>query len=61
MGQPSRNSPSPGIGPTAAAVIVAEIGLVMNRFPTPGHLASWAKFAPGGEGVGREESTVGGS
>lgn len=37
----------PGIGPTAAAVIIAEIGLDMNRFPTPGHLASWAKFAPG--------------
>ncbi len=37
----------PGIGPTAAAVIVAEIGLDMDRFPTPGHLASWAKFAPG--------------
>ena len=30
-----------------AAVIIAEIGLDMSRFPTPGHLASWAKFAPG--------------
>jgi len=37
----------PGIGPTAAAIIIAEIGLDMTRFPTPGHLASWAKFAPG--------------
>jgi transposase len=37
----------PGIGPVAAAVIIAEIGLDMSRFPTPGHLASWAKFAPG--------------
>lgn len=37
----------PGIGATTAAVIVAEIGLDMTRFPTPGHLASWAKFAPG--------------
>jgi transposase len=37
----------PGIGPTAAAVIIAEIGLDMSRFPTAGHLASWAKFAPG--------------
>ncbi|MFI7503328.1 transposase [Streptomyces sp. NPDC049687] len=37
----------PGIGPTAAAVIIAEIGLGMSRFPTAGHLASWARFAPG--------------
>lgn len=37
----------PGIGPRAAAVIIAEIGTDMSRFPTPGHLASWAKFTPG--------------
>jgi transposase len=37
----------PGIDPTAAAVIIAEIGLDMSRFPTAGHLASWARFAPG--------------
>jgi transposase len=37
----------PGIGPTAAAVIIAEIGTDMTRFSTPGHLCSWAKFAPG--------------
>jgi transposase len=36
-----------GIGPVAAAVIIAEIGTDMSRFPTPGHLVSWAKFAPG--------------
>jgi transposase len=37
----------PGIGPTAAAAIIAEIGLDMSRFPTAGHLCSWAKFSPG--------------
>jgi transposase len=37
----------PGIGPVAAAIIIAEIGIDMTRFPTAGHLASWAKFAPG--------------
>jgi hypothetical protein len=37
----------PGVAPTAAAVIIAEIGLDMTRFPTPGHLTSWARFAPG--------------
>jgi transposase len=36
-----------GVGRTAAQVIIAEIGTDMGRFPTPGHLASWAKFAPG--------------
>jgi transposase len=36
-----------GVGRTAAQVIIAEIGLDMRRFPTPGHLASWARFAPG--------------
>ncbi|MDQ5863084.1 MAG: IS110 family transposase, partial [Actinomycetota bacterium] len=37
----------PGIGPVAAAVILAEIGVDMSRFPTAGHLCSWAKFSPG--------------
>ena len=38
---------SPGIGPVAAAIIIAEIGVDMTRFPTAGHLCSWAKFSPG--------------
>jgi transposase len=37
----------PGVGRVAAHVIIAEIGLDMTRFPTPGHLSSWARFAPG--------------
>jgi transposase len=36
----------PGIGPRGAQVILAEIGLDMTRFPTAGHLASWAKLSP---------------
>jgi transposase len=36
----------PGIGPLGAQVILAEIGLDMTRFPTAGHLVSWAKLCP---------------
>src|SRR5664279_4991553 len=46
----------PGVGPVAAAVIVAEIGVDMSRFPTAGHLASWTRFAPGvKESAGRNK------
>jgi len=37
----------PGIGPVAAAIIIAEIGVDMSRFPTAGHLVSWAGLCPG--------------
>jgi transposase len=36
----------PGVGPRAAQIIVAEIGLDMTQFPTAGHLVSWAKLSP---------------
>jgi transposase len=36
----------PGIGPRTAQIILAEIGLDMDRFPTAGHLVSWAKLCP---------------
>jgi len=37
----------PGVGQLAARLLLAEIGVDMTRFPTAGHLVSWAKFAPG--------------
>ena len=37
----------PGVGTTAAHVILAEIGTDMTRFATAAHLCSWARFAPG--------------
>ncbi|MDX3103863.1 IS110 family RNA-guided transposase, partial [Nonomuraea angiospora] len=36
----------PGIGPLAAQVIIAEVGVDMSRFPTADHLVSWAKLSP---------------
>ena len=35
-----------GIGRSGAQAIIAEIGLDMSRFPTAGHLVSWAKLSP---------------
>lgn len=36
----------PGINTESAQLIIAEIGLDMTRFPTAGHLVSWAKLSP---------------
>jgi transposase len=45
-----------GVGRIAALVAIAEIGLDMARFPTAGHLCSWAKFAPGvSESAGKKK------
>lgn len=48
----------PGIGPLAAPVILSEIGPDMTRFPTAGHLLSWAGLCPGNnESAGKHRST----
>jgi transposase len=49
----------PGISALVADVIIAETGVDMSRFPTAGHLASWAGTCPGSnESAGRVKSTA---
>jgi transposase len=48
----------PGVSDTVAQVIVAEIGVDMSRFPTAGHLVSWAGLCPrNDESAGKRRST----
>jgi transposase len=48
----------PGISEVTANVVVAEIGVDMARFPTAGHLLSWATFCPrNDESAGKRRST----
>ena len=48
----------PGLSQLSARVIVAEIGMDMSRFPTAGHLVSWAGLCPkNDESAGKRRST----
>ena len=51
-------STMPGLSEVSANVVVAEIGLDMSRFATPGHLLSWACMCPrNDESAGKRRST----
>jgi transposase len=48
----------PGVSNTTAHVILSEIGTDMSRFPTAGHLISWAGLCPvNDESAGKRRST----
>jgi transposase len=47
----------PGVGRRTAEILAAEMGVDMGRFPTAGHLASWAGMCPGvHESAGKRKS-----
>jgi len=47
----------PGVSNVVAEVITSEIGIDMSRFPTPGHMLSWAGLCPrNDESAGRRRS-----
>lgn len=53
-----RLSTIPGISRLSAQVLVSEIGIDMDRFPTAGHLVSWAGLCPrNDESAGKRRST----
>jgi transposase len=53
---PGKLDEVPGINLTGAHAILAETGIDMTRFPTAGHLVSWAKYAPGvSESAGKKK------
>lgn len=45
-GAAERLATMPGISTAVASALIAEIGCDMRRFPTPGHLVSWAGLCP---------------
>ena len=48
----------PGVGELTAEVVLSEIGLDMSRFPSAGHLISWAGLCPRqDESAGKRRST----
>jgi transposase len=48
----------PGLSDVSAPALVAEIGVDMTRFPTAGHLVSWARLCPrNAESAGKVLST----
>jgi transposase len=54
----TRLTTMPGISDLTAQVIVSEIGVDMSRFPTAGHLISWAGLCPrNDESAGKRRST----
>lgn len=47
----------PGIQARTAEIVIAEVGVDMDRFPTAAHLASWAGLCPGNnESAGKHRS-----
>lgn len=47
----------PGVQECTATAVLAEIGTLMEQFPTSGHLASWAGVCPGNnESAGKRKS-----